>query len=217
MEEGSEVKSLSELKDEYKPQREKAGNLLQNSGLNPNSPEYRKARAKIAKEFTTKDRESLIDELTGLYNKRGFTKRLEEEVAYALRSGENLFVATIDANDLKRINDTEGHQEGDNLIKDVANFLKRTSRKEDVVARIGGDEYRVILKGTNMEGMRTWARRMTSNFTNTSISVAIGGALLDKNNPQISIEESDKFMYEAKNLSKQTGGSVYFDNEVKHL
>jgi diguanylate cyclase (GGDEF)-like protein len=85
------------------------------------------------------------DALTGLWNRRYFDERLNEELSRARRDEQRRFsIMAVDVNDLKRINDGEGHAGGDRAIKWVANFLKDTLRSHDVCCRTGGDEFTVI-------------------------------------------------------------------------
>jgi diguanylate cyclase (GGDEF)-like protein len=89
----------------------------------------------------------LRDELTGLYNRRGFTMLAAQDVRLARRSKQDILVAFADLDDLKIINDSLGHAEGDRALKDVAGILRSTFRESDLVARIGGDEYAVLVRG----------------------------------------------------------------------
>ena len=87
---------------------------------------------------------SLTDELTGLYNARGFFALAEQQVRIAQRQGEFLVVLFADLDGLKGINDTLGHAEGSRAIADTASILRHTFRDSDLVARIGGDEFAVL-------------------------------------------------------------------------
>ncbi|HUL02829.1 MAG TPA: diguanylate cyclase [Gemmatimonadales bacterium] len=89
----------------------------------------------------------LRDELTGLYNRRGFTTLAAQDVRLARRGKQDLLLAFADLDDLKVINDTLGHAEGDRALRDVAGILRNTFRESDLVARIGGDEYAVLVRG----------------------------------------------------------------------
>jgi len=83
------------------------------------------------------------DELTGLYNRRGFERRAKENLEFAKRAEQKMMVMYVDIDDLKRINTDYGHDAGDQAIKYVAIAVKRAMpRQTDVVARVGGDEYK---------------------------------------------------------------------------
>jgi diguanylate cyclase (GGDEF)-like protein len=86
------------------------------------------------------------DELTDLWNRRFFTERLAEEISRARRRPQRHFtIMMVDVNDLKTINDSYGHQEGDLVLRWVAEFLERSLRAHDVICRVGGDEFAVLL------------------------------------------------------------------------
>lgn len=87
---------------------------------------------------------SLVDELTGLYNRRGFMTLAEQELKTAQRLKRGIFLLFCDLDGLKEINDTLGHQVGDMALKDVSQVLKKTFREPDIIARIGGDEFIVL-------------------------------------------------------------------------
>lgn len=97
---------------------------------------------------------SITDSLTGIYNRRFFFQRLEEEYARTLRYGNSFCLILFDLDNLKKINDTFGHPEGDRLIKLFAKILKTNKRKEDIAARIGGDEFGCIFIGASLEGAK---------------------------------------------------------------
>ena len=85
------------------------------------------------------------DPLTGLANRRAFTKRLNGEVERARRHGHLLTLVILDLDDFKAINDTYGHQVGDRVLAEVGRHLATTSRAGELVARIGGEEFAWIL------------------------------------------------------------------------
>ncbi|MCX8013845.1 MAG: diguanylate cyclase, partial [Rectinema sp.] len=87
---------------------------------------------------------SLTDDLTGLYNRRGFKILSERVIKMARRLQANMFIMFCDMDGLKAINDTLGHLEGDNAIRTIAGFMKISFRESDLVARLGGDEFAVM-------------------------------------------------------------------------
>ncbi len=87
---------------------------------------------------------SLTDELSGLYNRRGFTLLAEREILRAERTGARLFVLFADLDGMKHINDTHGHEVGDLAIVDTAGMLRLSFRNSDIIARMGGDEFAVL-------------------------------------------------------------------------
>jgi diguanylate cyclase (GGDEF)-like protein/PAS domain S-box-containing protein len=98
------------------------------------------------KEMAYKFRElSLRDELTGLYNRRGFTELARHHFAIADREGQELTLMYLDLDAMKSINDTYGHGEGDRALERLGAILKRATRDSEVVARVGGDEFCILL------------------------------------------------------------------------
>jgi diguanylate cyclase (GGDEF)-like protein len=85
------------------------------------------------------------DVLTGLLNRRGFAEATEVELDRARRYGHPLALAYVDVRSLKAVNDTEGHRAGDELLREIARLLVASTRTEDVVGRIGGDELALLL------------------------------------------------------------------------
>jgi diguanylate cyclase (GGDEF)-like protein len=84
---------------------------------------------------------SLVDELTGVYNRRGFMTLAESHLTLARRRKRDLLLVFADLDHLKSINDTYGHSAGDQVLADAASVLRRTYRSADIIARIGGDEF----------------------------------------------------------------------------
>jgi len=88
---------------------------------------------------------SLVDDLTGLYNRKGFFALAEHRVKVADRTGAPFSIAFVDLDGLKRINDTFGHQEGNRALVDTANVLRECFRESDILARLGGDEFAIFI------------------------------------------------------------------------
>jgi len=103
---------------------------------------------------------ALVDELTGLYNRRGFLTLATRDLRVARRGDETLLVAFADLDDLKGVNDSAGHAGGDRALRDTASLLRRIFRDSDLVARIGGDEYAVLVRHAGPESAGVLAARM---------------------------------------------------------
>jgi diguanylate cyclase (GGDEF)-like protein len=102
---------------------------------------------------------ALVDELTGLYNRRGFLTLATRDLRLARRGDETLLVAFADLDALKRVNDTSGHATGDRALRDAAAVLRQTFRDSDLIARIGGDEYVVLVRHAGPESADILAER----------------------------------------------------------
>jgi diguanylate cyclase (GGDEF)-like protein len=148
------------------------------------------------------------DELTGLYNRRGFFAIAEQQLKTAKRLERGLLLLSADLDNLKEINDKFGHQEGDIVLIEVANVFKESFRESDVVARIGGDEFVVF----QMENIKTSTEIMTARLQEKLdllnekmgkylLSVSVGIAHSDPESTCSVYElltQADKLMYEKK-------------------
>ena len=106
----------------------------------------------------------LTDPLSGCLNRRGFEQQLQRELARASRSGGELAMLAIDADNFKDINDSFGHLVGDDVIREVGAVLRGRARTGDVVARVGGDEFALLLPDTTEEGAVQVAHRIREAF-----------------------------------------------------
>jgi diguanylate cyclase (GGDEF)-like protein/PAS domain S-box-containing protein len=105
---------------------------------------------------------AILDELTGLYNRRGFMALATQHLKQAKRAKRRALLLFADLNDLKRINDTHGHADGDRAIITAAEVLNRTFRDSDVVARIGGDEFAILAVEADTESVEAIKARLQS-------------------------------------------------------
>jgi diguanylate cyclase (GGDEF)-like protein len=155
--------------------------------------------------------EARTDHLTGLANRREFERIMEREVAQAERHNRQLSVMMIDLDNLKRINDRQGHRAGDVALKLVARPLVRPVRTSDVCARMGGDEFGVAMPETDLERAREVASRLRAALEAASlaagipepIEVSIGlTAWRPGQDWQAACEVVDREMYEDKRRRK---------------
>src|SRR6202163_1611251 len=114
--------------------------------------------------------EARTDHLTGLANRREFERVMEREVALSERHGRSLSVMMIDLDNLKRINDRQGHRAGDAALRLVAQQLQRVVRASDLCARIGGDEFAVAMPETSIERAREVATRLRTAIRHVGLS-----------------------------------------------
>ena len=155
------------------------------------------------------------DQLTGLPNRSIFFDRLEYMIASASRHGKKSAVFFLDLDGFKAVNDTLGHEAGDKLLKDVALCLKDCLREEDTVARIGGDEFAIILAECNSSRESSIVAKKIISAIQTSfgvgkfeppIGVSIGIAFYP--NADSSAKEvlklADMAMYQIKKGSKNS-------------
>jgi diguanylate cyclase (GGDEF)-like protein len=103
---------------------------------------------------------SFKDEVTGLYNRRFFSLRLEEELSRYRRFNHPVSVVLLDLDGFKSVNDSLGHAVGDDTLRDMAQILMKHSRGINVVSRYGGDEFAVLLVETSKAGARLYADRI---------------------------------------------------------
>jgi len=157
---------------------------------------------------------ALTDGLTGLLNHRAFHDRLKNEFDRFLRYGTFLSLILLDLDNLKEINDSYGHPQGDVVLRGIGNILKETSRESDILARYGGDEFVVILPQTNAKNALTLAERIRSKVARTEFkvgkkkinaSLTIGVATVPDvgiKYPHDLVEYADKALYMAKRAGK---------------
>ena len=151
--------------------------------------------------------ESIVDGLTGLYQRKYFELRLEEELKRSQKYKHPLNLVMIDIDYFKRVNDEHGHLMGDAVLKEVASVFKKSIRLEDVVARYGGEEFVLIMPHTSVENMRKTGERLRAEIEEMeisgiriTISVGVGhfdGKEMDFNHRDL-INRADRALYLAK-------------------
>ncbi len=158
------------------------------------------------------------DELTGLYNRRGFMVLAERQLKLARRSGRGMLLFFIDVNGLKQINDSFGHSEGDRSLKSTAQALERTFRDSDVIARLGGDEFAALAieaSGHSEDTIRArlseYLGTISAKESRCAISLSVGWARFDPRS-RASIGEllvqADQAMYEQKRRRPESRSAV---------
>jgi diguanylate cyclase (GGDEF)-like protein len=159
------------------------------------------------------DRESRLsrtDPLTGLLNTRAFYQDAERLLALARRYGHSVTLAYVDLDDFKAVNDTFGHRGGDEVLRRVADVLRRGVRAGDLSARVGGDEFAVMLVETGSEGAAAMLERLrceiAAGFSATAqpVTASIGAVSLSK--PPLEVEplvhRADTIMFGVKATGK---------------
>ncbi|RKD28774.1 GGDEF domain-containing protein [Thermohalobacter berrensis] len=157
---------------------------------------------------------AIKDYLTGLFNKRYIGERLPIEISNSLESGKPISVILIDIDNFKDINDTHGHLAGDFILKEVAQELKNSIRKEsDWAARYGGEEFLVCLPNTDRKNAKKIAERIRESIENSMfkfnnitlrITASFGACTSygEKTTMKSIIEIADKKLYKAKEKGK---------------
>jgi diguanylate cyclase (GGDEF)-like protein len=155
------------------------------------------------------------DGLTGVFNHRYFQEKLSEEMTKAERYNKDLSLALLDVDHFKKFNDNYGHQEGDKVLRIVAEVIQSTVRqKVDTVARYGGEEFAVILPEADGNAGKDLAERVRKNvesylFENNgkavyrvTVSIGISSYPFDGRDPKVLIQMADKALYEAKGAGR---------------
>ncbi len=166
--------------------------------------------------FQETRRLSITDGLTGLYNSRHFYENLDLEIARTKRYGNSFSLILIDIDDFKKLNDTYGHQAGDEVLRGLAHILRSVSRETDIVARFGGEEFIMILPNTSEEEAFALAERLIKAVQQTwiaitateNVNITVSGGLAsypqNASSSKALINAADNAMYAAKAAGKNT-------------
>jgi diguanylate cyclase (GGDEF)-like protein len=165
----------------------------------------------VALALRREQRAAVTDALTGLLNRRGFDERLREELERATHAGVPVALIMIDCDGLKETNDTGGHELGDRVLQSVARCLRTNKRLEDVAARIGGDEFAVLIPGVDGEAGATIAERFRTELgsarfgADRAIAATFGVASFpaDGSTAAELLRAADRALY----LAKELGGN----------
>jgi len=158
---------------------------------------------------------SVKDELTGLLNRRGFFTLAEQQIKIAKRQNRTLLLIVGDIDNLKQINDTLGHMEGDAAIIESAAILRESFRQSDIIARMGGDEFAILQVGNTDGNEKASIDRLHNNVAlhnkqserEYRLSLSVGTSLWDPSGSHsISelVKQADDIMYEQKKSRKKS-------------
>ncbi len=159
---------------------------------------------------------AMHDPLTGLYNRRQFNNMLEYEIGRSERHVHEFSLLMLDLDDFKDINDSYGHPTGDDALGGVAEILREHIRKGDLAARVGGDEFAVILMETGRDGATTVAANLgralrehvftapDGKYFHLTVSIGIATYPVDGQNEPDLLAGSDVAMYRAKEMGKDS-------------
>lgn len=159
---------------------------------------------------------SVRDELTGLYNRRGFMELSAQHLAIAAQTGRPALLFFVDVNGMKQINDQQGHEQGDSALIETADVLRTTFRGADVIARIGGDEFVALLPDGDALQLQSFTERVQHEIDARNhqpnrayrLSACIGAAAFDPKQPKLIealMAQADALMYEQKRQRKAAG------------
>lgn len=152
------------------------------------------------------DLQARTDALTGLLNRRGFDSKMEFALALARRSGRPLSLVSIDVDHFKRVNDSFGHDAGDEVLRRLAHTLQQRLRASDVIARLGGEEFAALLPDTDLEGARAIAQSIVDGMAaqedplvgRITVSAGISSLHGAQDEGHEMLRRSDAALYEAK-------------------
>jgi diguanylate cyclase (GGDEF)-like protein len=169
--------------------------------------------ARVFADLARLTRQAQTDDLTNLANRRALDERLDDEVDHAKRLGTNVAFVIADIDNFKSINDTYGHQTGDEVLRRVARSFAEAVRELDLPGRYGGEEIALVLPGTNLSGARALAEKIRKSLEELhvtspegdpfQVTASFGAACFPA---QSSVEElvaaADAALYEAKRTGK---------------
>ena len=156
----------------------------------------------------------MIDELTGIYNRRYLLDSLEHEVAFAIRHEQPLYLLIADIDRFKSINDQFGHEAGDVVLQQISKLVGEGLRSEDTLARLGGEEFAIVTRGMNSEEAFGHANRLCKLVENHEFSwsgnplrctISIGGAILtgqEQHDIPALLRRADEHLYQAKRAGR---------------
>lgn len=194
---------VEHLRHQIKERIPGARRVFDKSGTTPTGRELINA----AGEQLRKELESDIDVLTGLPDRKGYLKQKISAIQRSKNEGLPTSVAVIDLDDLKVVNDSFGHWAGDIYLIIAADVLKAVSRESDIPARVGGDEFEVLLINTTPQLAAAWKKRVAEEFGDKGVSASIGISGVDLENVDASIERADRRMYKEKRQKKAANGN----------
>lgn len=167
------------------------------------------ARRAIEEKARELEQLAATDSLTGLLNRRELIRRTESLLNYIRRSGKPLSLAILDIDHFKKINDQFGHETGDEVIKGVAQVLKATARESDLVGRIGGEEFVIVMPDTDQQSAISVVQRIQENLESNDrieqpVTVSMGIAVhsVDGSCFRELLAAADQALYKAKRAGR---------------
>ena len=164
----------------------------------------------LANEFTTNELRQLaeIDSLTSIFNRRAFFTLLNKALHHSQRTGMGLAVLVVDLDHFKSINDTYGHQGGDEVLRHFVQTATQCLRQQDVMGRLGGEEFAIFLPGVDAKGAQVVAERLRAAVASRpaalqqgshALTISLGLTLcVPGDTPDTALHRADQAMYQAK-------------------
>ncbi len=185
--------------------------------------QYTKLNKRLAYEIETRKKleqdlivAATIDKLTQIYNRRKLEAIIETEIERAKRYNRPLSLIMLDIDDFKRVNDTYGHQVGDNVLKELANILKNNIRVSDTAGRWGGEEFMIVVPETAANNAWELAEKIRNLIASSSfagsciITISLGLAQLQPgDNFDSFLKRVDDALYQAKSRGKNRVEALY--------
>jgi diguanylate cyclase (GGDEF)-like protein len=157
------------------------------------------------------------DPLTGLLNRRELQNFANRTISQAARDGSNFTMLSLDIDNFKQVNDTYGHPVGDKVIRRIAKLISEDRREHDLVARIGGEEFVILLPGINEESAFNVAEKLRKKVESqvkdnlkvtVSVGISMSGSISDNHFEKL-LALSDQALYESKNNGKNRTTVAY--------
>ncbi len=156
---------------------------------------------------TLAERDARIDPMTGLLNRRGWDDAIATESARMRRHERSATLLLVDLDCLKQINDREGHLAGDLLIRRAARAIRGAVRDEDVVARVGGDEFAVMVVESGPDASDQVGERIRAALLDIDVAASVGGAAAEPGSSlDDAFDRADRAMYLSKHRRKAHAG-----------
>lgn len=167
---------------------------------------------------------SVVDALTGVYNRRHFEDRLVAEAAYSSRHNSALALLLLDVDHFKRVNDTHGHPAGDAVLRHLGELLRRQVRAEDIPCRFGGEEFGILARGIGADSAAAFAERLRASVERApivtahatlQITVSIGVATTTGSRPstgELLVATADRALYQAKSSGRNRACILSLDD-----
>ncbi|MEE2994253.1 MAG: diguanylate cyclase [Gemmatimonadota bacterium] len=182
--------------------------------MKPVEPDLLDIRIRKVMDERRTQRLAITDGLTGLYNRRYFEERLDEEIHRSRRYDRPMSIIMIDIDFFKQFNDTCGHLKGDDVLRQLSHILQDHSRETDITARYGGEEFVMILPETSLESSRMLGERIRQAVDKAvfegeeqipakKITVSVGvSCLTDDEGGYDALERADQALYKSKQAGK---------------